>query len=97
MSKKTNTVVFMLLATLLNLVIMIVLFVVGFILIGHFVNPEDSNAASIWTMVVFVVAIGGSFFLYNRIIRLINKKFNLDDKLAPLWQSRKNRRPPVED
>ncbi|AEC01387.1 hypothetical protein [Parasphaerochaeta coccoides] len=88
MSKKTNTVLFMLVATLVNIVIMIILFIAGALLIGRFVN--DANAASIWTMVVFVVAIGGSFFIYNLLVKAINKKFNLDDKLAPLWKSRRD-------
>lgn len=97
MSKKTNTVLFMLVATLVNIIIMIILFIVGFVLIGQFVNPEDTTAASIWTMVVFVVAIGGSFFIYNLLVKAINKKFQLDDKLAPLWKSRRGNKPHRED
>ncbi|MDD3904441.1 MAG: leader peptide processing enzyme [Sphaerochaeta sp.] len=91
MSKKTNTVWFMLAATILNVLIMLILFVICFILITRFVNPE-SSLVPLWLGLSFLVSIGGSFYLYSLAIKWMSKKFNLEDKLAPLVNKKK--RPP---
>lgn len=89
MSKKTNTVVFMVLATVLNILLMLILFLVGFLLLNKFVDPSSSSSA-LWLGVVFLVSIGGSFAIYSVVVKWLSKKFNLEDKLAPLF----NHRPP---
>ncbi len=91
MNKKANTALFIVLATILNIVLMIGLFLLSFLLIAKFVSPE-SSLLPLWLGLAFIVSIGGSFLAYSGIVKLINKKVNLDERLAPLWTSRKARR-----
>ncbi len=95
MSKKTNTVWFMLGATILNIVLMMILFIICFILITRFVDP-NSSLIPLWLGLTFLVSIGGSFWVYSRIIKWMNKKFNLEDNLSPLF-SRRNKQKRRED
>jgi Kef-type K+ transport system membrane component KefB len=88
MSKKSNTVWFMLAATILNVIIMLILFVVCFILITRFVDPA-SKLVPLWLGLSFLVSIGGSFYLYSLVIKWMTKKFQLEDKLAPLVSKRR--------
>jgi len=97
MNKKTNSIVFMLLATLLNVVILCVFFIVGMVLVGLFANANpESGLLPILIIVVFLVSIVGSFFLYSKIVKFLNKKFALEDKMDPLFTSKKNRRSRTE-
>lgn len=95
MSKKSNTVWFMVGATVLNVVIMLILFVICFLLITRFVDPS-STLVPLWLGLSFLVSIGGSFYLYSLAIKWMSRKFNLEDKLAPLITRRK-KRPRHED
>ncbi len=88
MSKKSNTLWFMLAATVLNILLMMILFIVCFILITRFVDP-NSSLIPMWLGLTFVVSIGGSFFVYSKIIKWMNKKFNLEQHLSPLWGGRR--------
>ena len=86
MSKKTNSLIFMLLATLLNLLLLIVFFFVGMLLVGLYANYNpDSGIIPMLFVVVFLVAIVGSFLIYSKIIKVVNKKFSLEDKLDPIF------------
>jgi len=91
MSKKSNTLWFMLAATVLNILLMMVLFIVCFVLITRFADP-NSSLIPMWLGLTFVVSIGGSFFVYSKIIKWMNKKFNLEQNLSPLWGRRPNKR-----
>ena len=42
MSKRTNTILFMLAATVVNILLMMIIFVICFILLTRFVDPESS-------------------------------------------------------
>ncbi|MHC1691540.1 MAG: leader peptide processing enzyme [Sphaerochaetaceae bacterium] len=90
MNKKLNTALFLIGATLLNVLIMIVLFLVCLFLLNAFVDPE-SSMASLWIGLMFLVSIGGSFFIYTLIMKVITKKFDLEHVLHPLFKSRSGR------
>ena len=98
MSKKTNSLIFMLLATLLNLVLLIVFFILGFVILNLVISamPENVAVVQIGVVLVFVFAIGLSFFVYSRIVSLLTKKFNLEEKLDPLFVRKCSRRPKAE-
>ena len=98
MSKKTTSLIFMLLATLLNLVLLIVFFILGFVILNLVISamPENVAVVQIGVVLVFVFAIGLSFFVYSRIVSLLTKKFNLEEKLDPLFVRKGSRRPKGE-
>lgn len=89
MSNKTaNTIIFMLVATVLNLVLLIVFFIIGFLLLSLVMNAVPNmgeGLAAILVLLVFIFAIGMTFFIYNRLIKWATVKYNLNDKLAPLF------------
>ena len=60
MSKKTNSLIFMLLATLLNLVLLIVFFILGFVILNLVISamPENVAVVQIGVVLVFVFALG---------------------------------------
>lgn len=93
--KKRNTLLFMLLGTLLNLALMVVLFVVCIIVILKLV-PAESPLAPISMLAAFIISIGGSFFLYGKIVKTLVRKFDLESKMAPLFGRRQKRRRPDE-
>ncbi len=95
MSKKSNTVWFMLGATVLNILLMLILFFGCFILIARFVDPQ-SSLVPLWLGLSFLVSIGGSFWLYSLVIKWMSRRFELEEKLAPLF-SRKRKHPRREE
>lgn len=90
MSKKSNTVWFMLAATVLNIVLMLLLFVICFVLMARFTDPS-SSLLPLWLGLTFLVSVGGSFFIYSKVIKWMNKKFKLEENLSPLWGGRKSK------
>ena len=91
MNKKANTAIFIVVATLLNILLMLALFVLSFALIARFVDPE-SPLVPLWLGLAFIVSIGGSFLLYSVVVKFISKKFNMEEHLAPLWTSKKQKK-----
>lgn len=76
--------------TVLNIVLLLGLFILFLFLGNKVLTPETSSNIK---MLVFLLIIGfsvvGSFFLYSRIIKLITKKWNLEEYMHPLFSSRK--------
>ncbi len=94
MNKKVNTLVFMVAATLLNVALLAVFFIIGFVLLSLLLNAfpalaDSSMAAAVLTLLVFLLAIGLTFFIYNKLVLWVNKKFELEDKLYPIFTRRK--------
>lgn len=87
--KKRNTVVFITLATIGNIVLMLILFFVGFMLLGRFGNPEDENGNMTWIMVIFFVSIGLSWFIYSRFVKWYTKRVDADETFAPVFSSKR--------
>lgn len=86
MNKKLNTVLFVLGATLVNIVMMIFLFITGFLLYGAFLAPRlPPEVNSIALLILFIGSILGTYFLYHRIMRYLSNKVNWDMYFAPLF------------
>ncbi len=84
MNKKLNTFLFILGATLVNLIIMIALFLISLAIMVNFVDPE-SSLVPLFIGLIFIVSIGGSFLLYTLIIKKVIVKFNLEQYLSPIF------------
>jgi len=91
MSKQSNTVIFMLVATLVNVILMFLLFIAVFV-VGTLLFDASGNAGIIILGVSFVAAIGGSIFIYSKLVNWAVVKFNLEDKLSPMFNSRNRRK-----
>lgn len=91
MNKKTFTVLFMLGATLLNIVLLGGIFLIG-VLLTMFLGRKNPNVASIGIIVSFVAAIALSMFLYSKILQWAMVKFDLENKMDPIFSSRRKRK-----
>ncbi len=87
--KKRNTAVFITLATIGNVVLMIIFFILGFTLLGMFGNPDDESGNMVWIMLIFFSSIGLSWFIYSRFVKWYTKKVDADETFAPLFSKRK--------
>ncbi len=92
MNKKVNTILFILGATIVNILVMAILFILCLVLIARFVDPE-SSMMPLWFGAMFLVSIGGSFFLYTVIMKRITARFDMEKYLDPIF-SRKSRKGP---
>jgi hypothetical protein len=92
-NKKANTVFFMLLMTVLNIVIAvfwIVLLLFVYAKLFSRITPEQIVGLII--PLIFIVALVLTFFCYRALTNLIMKKVNLDDKLEPLFKFGRRKR-----
>jgi len=92
MSKKTNTLLFILGATAFNILITIVCFLILFVLYAKFLMPSLPEDAAAWGFpVIFIGAIALSFVLYRLILKHLMKKIDFEKYFDPIFGPRKPR------
>ena len=95
MSKKTNSLLFMLLATLVNIVLLALFFIVLGVIMGLLVSNipglAESSVMILLVIILFVGSIGGSFFVYSKLVKWATVKFDLENNLDPLFTPKRNR------
>ena len=90
MNKKVNTVLFLLGATVFNLLIMFLLIVVFLVLISAiFRDSLNPNVLSILMIIVFVGSIAASFFIYGRLVKWLSRKIDMEKYFLPLFRRKK--------
>ena len=90
MNKKVNTVLFLLGATVFNLLIMFILIVLFLVLISAvFRDSLNPNVLSILMIVVFVGSIAASFFIYGRVVKWLSRKIDMEKYFFPLFRRKK--------
>ena len=82
--KKRNTAIFMVIATVINIVLMTVFMLIGYILLVRFADPEKPEAGQIWLIVIFIGSIILAWFVYSRMIKWYTKRVDVNEKFAPL-------------
>jgi phosphoglycerol transferase MdoB-like AlkP superfamily enzyme len=92
MNKKTNTILFILGATVFNLLITLILLVLLLVLYGRFLAPTLPETIAPWGFpVLFVVSIVLSFVIYRLALKYFMKKVNMEKYFSPIFGAR---RPP---
>ena len=91
MNKKLNTALFILGATVVNILIMIVLLVIGLAIIARLIPEDGGTGGQFAFLLVFLLSIAGSFFIYNRVIKLISKKIDMDKYFHPIFRTGKKK------
>ena len=93
MSKTSNSIVFILLATIVNIALIILIFILCIFLGSHIfdLNNAEGNAGVIVLGASFVIALGGTLFIYSRLVKWITNKFKLEEKLSPIFSNKKKR------
>ena len=90
MNKKTNTVLFLNGATVFNLLVMFILIVLSLVLISVvFRDRLNPNVLSILMILLFIGSIAGAFFIYNRVLKLLTKKIDMDKYFMPLFRRKR--------
>jgi hypothetical protein len=97
MSKKTNTLFFILGATVFNIVITIIAFLALLLLFTFVIMPAlpetTANKAASWAIpIIFISAIAISFAVYRIVLKLFMKKVNIEQHFDPIFGGR---RPPI--
>jgi len=97
MNKKLNTALFMIGATLFNLVLLFVLILLALLaltaVLGDRLGP---NVMSILLIVVFLGAMVGSFLIYNQVVKFVARKIDMEKYFLPLFKRRPPQRGPRE-
>jgi len=89
MNKKTNTLLFIIGATIANIIIMAILFFLGFFIASRFLSQDaPPNVILIVFMLIFICSVMGSFLIYHRIIKLISKKIDMEKYFHPIFKRR---------
>jgi hypothetical protein len=90
MNKKVNTLLFMLGATLFNVITTILCFLLLLLLYGKLIRPYIPEGGHIWGLpIIFVAAIALSFVAYRVALKQLIKKINIDKYFDPLFRGRK--------
>jgi len=94
MSKKTNTLLFILGGTVFNILITILSFILLWIICGILVFPKLQAESPAWPWImagIFILAIVISFLVYRLAIKIIMKKVDMEKYFDPIFSPR---RPP---
>jgi len=90
MSKRTNTVWFLLGATVFNIVITIVSFILLLVLYGRLLAPLLPESAAAWGLpVIFVASLVLAFVIYRLAMKWFMKRFDLEKNFDPLFGPRR--------
>jgi hypothetical protein len=86
MNKRLNTVLFILGATIFNVLTVIVSFILFFLFYLRFLAPLVPEAAQNWSFsFIFVLSIVASFLAYRYILKFLTKKIDFDKYFDPLF------------
>ena len=89
MNKKANTAVFIIAATAFNLLLMGVLLIASFVVASRLFGDSSSPAAGLIGFLIIGVPIVVTFFLYGAVMRWVQKRWNLDQYLHPIFRRRR--------
>jgi len=91
MNKKLNTVLFIVGATLFNIIVTVLFFVALLSAYARFLLRHVSEGAQAWSFpLIFIAAVIISFVLYRLVLKLLLKKISMEKYFDPLFTG-KNR------
>ena len=92
MSKKTNTLFFVIGATIFNIIITVLFFILFLVFYSAVLYPLLPDSSRVWIMpAIFVLSIVASFLIYRLAIKILMKKVNMEKYFDPIFVKR---RPP---
>ena len=90
MNKKVNTLLFVLCATLFNIIITILGFAVLMLFYIKLIIPLLPEDVQVWGFpIIFIAAIVISFIVYRFVIKLLIKKVRVEDYFDPIFRNKK--------
>jgi len=86
MNKKLNTVLFVLGATVFNIIAAIASFIVLFLLYANFLAAHIPETARSWSFsLIFMASLVSSFFIYRAVLKYLLTKVNVEKYFDPLF------------
>jgi len=86
MNKKLNTALFILGATLFNILVTVLSFLLLLIAYTRFIMPYLPEGAQAWSFpLIFIAAIAVSFVAYRAALKLLLKKVEMEKYFAPIF------------
>ena len=93
MSKKTNTLLFILGGTAFNILVTIVCFILLLVVYSRFLYTQLPESSAAWIMpIIFVISIVASFLIYRVAIKMIMKKVDMEKYFDPIFGPRRPQR-----
>jgi ethanolamine transporter EutH len=93
MNKKINSFLFVLGATVLNLLLAVIIFGILLFLFMWFIAPHLSEEVAMWgSIFIFIAAVALSFVVYQIIIKQFTKRVDMEKYFDPILGRRK---PPI--
>ncbi len=89
MNKKTNTVLFILGATVFNLITMAILFIVPLVILILLFGESLGSYFGIVSILLFFAALVSSFFVYGFVMKKLTAKINMDKYFEPIFKKKK--------
>jgi membrane protein implicated in regulation of membrane protease activity len=95
MSKKTNTLLFILGATVFNILVTVASFILLLVLFAKFLMPLLPETGAAWAFpVIFIASIALSFLVYRLVLKALLKKIDMEKHFDPIFG---RRRPPARN
>ena len=89
-NKKTNTALFILAATAVNILLTIISFAVFYLLYAFFLQSRLPESSVIWCLAgLFLVALVVSFLAYQALLKVFMKKVDVQKYFDPIFNARK--------
>lgn len=88
--KRLNTLLFLAVATLFNVVIIFTVFIVGFILLGQFILPlVSAGFGQALLIVLFCGSLVVGYVIYSKTLKWIHDKYDTSKFLEPIFKTKK--------
>ena len=92
MNKKLNTFIFIICASLFNVLIAIISFLFLLFLYSRFLVPVISDSANAFGFfLIFILSIAISFIVYRKLIHYLMKKVDFDKYFDPIFRHKPKR------
>jgi len=89
MNKKVNTILFILGATLFNVIVAIVTFIILLVIYAKFLFPIIPQSGYSWVFtLIFLASIAASIFVYRAVLKYFQKKIDIEHYFDPLFVKR---------
>jgi len=86
MNKKVNTLLFVLAATLFNIIVAVVSFILLLLLYAKFINPIVPEGALSWAFtLIFLASIAISIFVYRFALKYFLTKVDMEKLFDPIF------------
>lgn len=93
MNRRLNSILFILAATIVNIIAMVLIFGVFMILFARFIAPHLAPSVNqIVLLVIFVGSVAITYVLYHRLMKWLSRRYPLEKYFGPVFG--KDRHPP---